>query len=87
VPGGATDVKGAARSRLRRIDDTAARVGDRFPHWADPGTGTWTTTSDGDWTGGYWIGVLWVAASTPCACSTRVLPPVASPVDSRGDGA
>ena len=48
---------------LRRIDDTAARVGDRFPHWADPETGAWTTTPDGDWTGGYWIGMLWLAAT------------------------
>jgi unsaturated chondroitin disaccharide hydrolase len=48
---------------LGRIDDTAARVGDRFPHWADPETGAWTTTVDGDWTGGYWIGMLWLAAA------------------------
>jgi unsaturated chondroitin disaccharide hydrolase len=48
---------------LRRIDDTAERVGDRFPHWADPDTGEWVTTADGDWTGGYWIGMLWLAAT------------------------
>jgi unsaturated chondroitin disaccharide hydrolase len=48
---------------ISRIDDTAARVGDRFPHWADPETGAWTTTPDGDWTGGYWIGMLWLAAT------------------------
>ncbi len=47
---------------LSRIDDTSARVGRRFPHWADPETGAWTTTADGDWTGGYWIGMLWLAA-------------------------
>ena len=35
---------------LSRIRDTAGRVKDRFPHWADPETGQWTTTADGDWT-------------------------------------
>ena len=49
---------------LGRVQDTAARVKDRFPHWADPDTGQWTTTPDGDWTGGYWIGMLWLAAAT-----------------------
>ena len=49
---------------LGRIRDTAARVKDGFPHWADPETGQWTTTPDGDWTGGYWLGMLWLAAAT-----------------------
>jgi unsaturated chondroitin disaccharide hydrolase len=49
---------------LGRIQDTATRVKDGFPHWADPETGQWTTTLDGDWTGGYWIGLLWLAAAT-----------------------
>ena len=48
---------------LARIQDTAAQVTDGFPHWADPETGHWTTTPDGDWTGGYWIGMLWLAAA------------------------
>lgn len=46
-----------------RIDDTAARVSKDFPHWADPDTGEWTTTPHGDWTGGFWIGMLWLAAT------------------------
>ena len=54
---------GAIERVLARIDDTAAQVKDGFPHWADPDTGGWTTTPDGDWTGGYWIGMLWLAAS------------------------
>jgi unsaturated chondroitin disaccharide hydrolase len=49
---------------LLRIQDTNAQVKDAFPHWADPDTGRWTTTPDGDWTGGYWIGMLWLAATT-----------------------
>ena len=48
---------------LTRIDDTAARVTRGFPHWADPDSGEWTTTPDGDWTGGFWIGMLWLAAT------------------------
>jgi unsaturated chondroitin disaccharide hydrolase len=48
---------------LTRIRDTAAQVKDGFPHWADPETGRWTTTPDGDWTGGQWIGMLWLAAA------------------------
>ena len=55
---------GAIDRMLGRIQDTAARVKDGFPHWADPETGQWTTTPEGDWTGGFWIGQLWLAAAT-----------------------
>jgi unsaturated chondroitin disaccharide hydrolase len=48
---------------LTRVQDTASRVTGGFPHWADPETGEWTTTPDGDWTGGFWIGMLWLAAT------------------------
>jgi unsaturated chondroitin disaccharide hydrolase len=59
-----TDLWNEAIERmLLRIQDTAARVTEGFPHWADPETGQWTTTPDGDWTGGYWIGMLWLAAA------------------------
>jgi unsaturated chondroitin disaccharide hydrolase len=46
---------------LVRIQDTARRVREGFPHWANPETGEWVTTPDGDWTGGYWLGMLWLA--------------------------
>ena len=46
---------------LTRVRDTAARIGDGFPHWADPESGQWTTTDDGDWTGGFWVAMLWLA--------------------------
>jgi unsaturated chondroitin disaccharide hydrolase len=49
---------------LHRIEDTARRVEGRYPHWADPETGDWVTTADGDWTGGYWMGMLWLAERT-----------------------
>jgi unsaturated chondroitin disaccharide hydrolase len=48
---------------LARVQDPMARVKEGFPHWADPETGRWTTTPDGDWTGGYWIGMLCLAAA------------------------
>jgi len=44
---------------MGRMEDTRRRVG---PHWADPETGDWTTTVDGDWTGGQWAGMHWLAA-------------------------
>ncbi|MGA7761174.1 MAG: hypothetical protein WCA59_05460 [Candidatus Binataceae bacterium] len=46
---------------LTRMRDTAGRVGDGFPHWADPESGRWTVTADGDWTGGFWVAMLWLA--------------------------
>jgi unsaturated chondroitin disaccharide hydrolase len=48
---------------LTRILDTADRVTSGYPHWADHETGQWTTTPHGDWTGGFWIGMLWLAAT------------------------
>ncbi len=46
---------------LTRVRDTAGRVGEGFPHWADPQSGQWTVTADGDWTGGFWVAMLWLA--------------------------
>ncbi len=46
---------------LVRVRDTAQRVGTGFPHWADPESGKWTVTADGDWTGGYWVAMLLLA--------------------------
>lgn len=46
---------------LDRLRATALEVGDAYPHWADPETGRWVTTADGDWTGGYFAGMCWLA--------------------------
>jgi unsaturated chondroitin disaccharide hydrolase len=52
-----------ALARMRgRIAHTALTVTTGFPHFADPATGTWTTSPAGDWTGGFWNGMLWLAA-------------------------
>ncbi|WP_165959603.1 glycoside hydrolase family 88 protein [Nonomuraea longispora] len=32
-----------------------------LPHWASGETGDWTVTPDGDWTGGAYVGELWLA--------------------------
>jgi unsaturated chondroitin disaccharide hydrolase len=46
----------------RRIDHNLDVLTSGFPHWADSRTGSWTTTPDGDWTGGAWPGMLWMTA-------------------------
>ncbi|MGW7006135.1 sugar ABC transporter permease, partial [Streptomyces sp. NPDC054933] len=52
----------ALAAMLERVRATAREVGDRFPLYAEPGTGVWTTTRRGSWTAGYWTGLLWLAA-------------------------
>ncbi|MFJ6215716.1 sugar ABC transporter permease [Streptomyces sp. NPDC092296] len=47
---------------LERVGTTAEEVGPRFPLYADPGTGRWTTTGRGSWAGGFWAGLLWLRA-------------------------
>ena len=43
---------------LQRIESTRAEVGDHFPYYADPETGVWVTTANGDWCSGHWIECL-----------------------------
>lgn len=50
-----------SRRMLERVDDTAQRVTSGFPNFADPMTGEWTISAQGDWTGGHWVGELWLA--------------------------
>ena len=45
--------QGALEGMIRRIDQTGAQVKGAFPHYANA-KGEWTTTPDGDWTGGFW---------------------------------
>src|SRR5919108_3387275 len=54
-----TDALARMRGRIMRI---AESVTSGFPHFADPATGAWTTSPGGDWTGGFWNGMLWLAA-------------------------
>ncbi|MFC8507261.1 sugar ABC transporter permease [Streptomyces sp. NPDC057411] len=56
---------------LGRVAETAAQVGSRFPLYADPGDGRWTTTGRGSWTGGFWAGLLWLRARHTGAAADR----------------
>src|SRR5207249_295342 len=51
----------ALKLMVGRVDETAAQLKGAFPHFADA-QGDWTTTPDGDWTGGFWPGMCWLAA-------------------------
>lgn len=51
----------AQRRILARIDQTAAEVGQGFPHAADGRTGRWEVKPEGSWTGGFWVGLCWLA--------------------------
>lgn len=57
----AEELRTARDAVLHRIDATLEQTGDRFPFVADPDTGEWETTDDGNWCGGHWIGLLWTA--------------------------
>jgi unsaturated chondroitin disaccharide hydrolase len=46
---------------LDRIDATLDAVDDDFPLFYDDAAGGWETTPDGNWCGGHWIGLLWLA--------------------------
>ena len=52
------DALGCMRTR---IDKTAYQVSEGFPHYADPQSAEWTPSETGDWTGGFWNGMLWLA--------------------------
>ncbi|MBE0616249.1 MAG: glycoside hydrolase family 88 protein [Burkholderiales bacterium] len=52
----------AVARMLARIDATLNQPGQGFPHYADPKGGQWTRSPAGDWTGGFWCGLLWLAA-------------------------
>ena len=55
------DLRGSLSAVLDRVDVTLSETGDAFPLVADPETGTWETTPDGNWCAGHWIGLLWLA--------------------------
>ncbi len=45
----------------QRVERTLQARPEGFPHYADPDSGEWTCTDDGDWTGGFWLGMLWLS--------------------------
>jgi unsaturated chondroitin disaccharide hydrolase len=48
---------------VARVDVTLADDAVGFPEVADPATGAWTRTPGGGWSGGFWPGLLWLAAT------------------------
>ena len=48
---------------LDRAERTLRESDRGFPHYADPDSGEWSRSPDGDWTGGFWNGVLWLATA------------------------
>lgn len=55
------DREAALDAILYRTGVTLDAMDEEFPYFADPGSGEWTTTQDGNWCGGHWIGLLWLA--------------------------
>lgn len=47
---------------MERVGTTLEATGDRFPFAADPNSGEWEETDDGNWCAGHWIGLLWLAS-------------------------
>ena len=56
-----TRIRTALEMMTDRVEATLDETGDRFPFVADPQTGEWETTDDGNWCGGHWVGLLWIA--------------------------
>jgi len=56
------DLEAALDAILDRVSTTLDEMDGVFPFVADPETGEWDTTADGNWCGGHWIGLLWIAS-------------------------
>ena len=55
-----------------RVDSTQRDLGtESFPFVADLETGEWETTDAGNWCGGHWIGLLWIASSASMTSTRR----------------
>ncbi len=57
-----TDRSALLGDLLARVDETRDQIGQAWPYHADPQTGVWQTTDDGDWCGGHWVEMLTIKA-------------------------
>ncbi|MER7951710.1 sugar ABC transporter permease [Streptomyces sp. NPDC096079] len=83
----------ASASLLHRVGAAARAAGERFPLYADPVDGRWTTTGRGSWTGGFWAGLLRLRArrtgeaadrAAAAACTARLAPWAEADTAARG---
>lgn len=83
----------ALKAVIGRLDRTLAESDGRFPMYADATTGAWQWSADGSWFGGFWPGMLWLAAAATGesgyarqaeAASRRLRPRADSPTLLRG---
>ena len=48
---------------LARVDETLRTGPGGFPVYADPVSGRWHVADEPEWNGGFWPGLLWLAAA------------------------
>lgn len=53
----------AIRAIFKRMDETAAQCGDRFPLFRPSADALWTLSRRGSWLGGFWAGLWWRRAA------------------------
>lgn len=83
----------ALAALMERVAVTESAAGDRFPLYADPEDGRWTTTGRGSWAGGFWAGLLWLRArytgsdadrAAAVRCTARLAPWAGADTATRG---
>ena len=50
------DISEVQKSIIKKVENNTS--GENFPHITK--NGKWVTTEDGYWTGGFWVGLLWL---------------------------
>lgn len=58
---GDSELRSGLERLVSRVGATLRECGDAYPYSADPATGRWFTTADGNWCGGHWVSMLWMS--------------------------